>query len=188
MAPSERIAISAMHHSGRFSIAITTRSPGAMPSAARPRARRTTASRVSRQLIDFQLPPRLAERNGRSPNSAARAKNIAARLRAESTSSGACRSAIRFLPRSFLLGREPSRCVAAMRGLEIAAAHPISGARNFSERTMAQAALRKNRAAPGKAKLGVLPAWRLGDLYTARDAPELSRDLDWARGEAKAFR
>jgi len=53
---------------------------------------------------------------------------------------------------------------------------------------MAQAALRKNRAAPGKAKLGVLPAWRLGDLYTARDAPELSRDLDWARGEAKAFR
>ena len=53
---------------------------------------------------------------------------------------------------------------------------------------MAQAALRKNRAAPGKAKLGALPAWRLGDLYTARDAPELSRDLDWARGEAKAFR
>ncbi|HEY7608140.1 MAG TPA: M3 family oligoendopeptidase [Alphaproteobacteria bacterium] len=53
---------------------------------------------------------------------------------------------------------------------------------------MAQAALRKNRAATGKAKLGALPAWRLGDLYPSRDAPELARDLDWARGEAKAFR
>jgi oligoendopeptidase F len=53
---------------------------------------------------------------------------------------------------------------------------------------MAQAALRKNRAAPGKAKLGPLPAWRLDDLYKARDAAELKRDLDWAAGEAKAFR
>ncbi|MFO0989752.1 MAG: M3 family oligoendopeptidase [Alphaproteobacteria bacterium] len=53
---------------------------------------------------------------------------------------------------------------------------------------MAQAALRKNRAAAGKAKLGPLPAWRLDDLYTGRDAGELARDLDWAAGEAKAFR
>jgi oligoendopeptidase F len=53
---------------------------------------------------------------------------------------------------------------------------------------MAQAALRKNRAAPGRAKLGPLPVWRLDDLYTSRDAAELKRDLDWAAGEAKAFR
>lgn len=53
---------------------------------------------------------------------------------------------------------------------------------------MAQAALRKNRAAAGTAKLGPLPTWRLDDLYKARDAAELARDLDWAAGEAKAFR
>jgi oligoendopeptidase F len=53
---------------------------------------------------------------------------------------------------------------------------------------MAQAALRKNRAASGKAKLGPLPAWRLDDLYKARDAAELKRDLDWSAGEAKSFR
>jgi oligoendopeptidase F len=53
---------------------------------------------------------------------------------------------------------------------------------------MAQAALRKNRAASGKAKLGPLPVWRLDDLYPSRDAPELKRDLDWAAGEAKGFR
>ena len=53
---------------------------------------------------------------------------------------------------------------------------------------MAQAALRKNRAAKGKAKLGALPVWRLDDLYPSRDAPELARDLDAAAGEAKAFR
>jgi oligoendopeptidase F len=53
---------------------------------------------------------------------------------------------------------------------------------------MAQATLRKNRAAPGKAKLGPLPVWRLDDLYPSRDAPELARDLDWAAGEAKSFR
>ncbi|MBL8664962.1 MAG: hypothetical protein JNM29_19170, partial [Candidatus Odyssella sp.] len=48
--------------------------------------------------------------------------------------------------------------------------------------------MRKNRAAAGTAKLGPLPAWRLDDLYKARDAAELARDLDWAAGEAKAFR
>jgi oligoendopeptidase F len=53
---------------------------------------------------------------------------------------------------------------------------------------MAQAALRKNRAASGKAKLGPLPVWRLDDLYASRDAAELKRDLDWAAGEAKSFR
>src|SRR6185295_4789191 len=51
-----------------------------------------------------------------------------------------------------------------------------------------QAALRKNRPAKGKAKLGALPAWRLADLYPSRDAAELKRDLDWAAGEAKSFR
>ena len=53
---------------------------------------------------------------------------------------------------------------------------------------MAQAAARKNRAGTSKPKLGALPAWRLEDLYPARDAPQLKRDLDWAAGEAKAFR
>ena len=53
---------------------------------------------------------------------------------------------------------------------------------------MAQAAARKNRAGTGKPKFGALPAWRLEDLYPARDAPQLKRDLDWAAGEAKAFR
>jgi oligoendopeptidase F len=53
---------------------------------------------------------------------------------------------------------------------------------------MAQAALRKNRAARTGPKLGALPAWRLDDLYPARQAPELARDLGWAAGEAKAFR
>src|SRR5262249_30703034 len=56
------------------------------------------------------------------------------------------------------------------------------------ERNMAQAALRKNRPVLGKAKLGPLPVWRLEDLYKSRDAAELKRDLDWAAGEAKAFR
>jgi oligoendopeptidase F len=53
---------------------------------------------------------------------------------------------------------------------------------------MAQAAARKNRSPRAKPKLGALPAWRLEDLYPARDAPQLQRDLDWGAGEAKAFR
>ena len=53
---------------------------------------------------------------------------------------------------------------------------------------MAQAALRKNRSASGKAKLGPLPAWRLDDLYASRDATELKRDLGWSAGEARSFR
>ncbi|MBK8907612.1 MAG: M3 family oligoendopeptidase [Rhodospirillales bacterium] len=32
------------------------------------------------------------------------------------------------------------------------------------------------------------PTWRLGDLYTAIDAPDLDADLDWARAEAATLR
>jgi oligoendopeptidase F len=35
--------------------------------------------------------------------------------------------------------------------------------------------------------LGPLPEWDLSDLYPAPDAPEITRDLDWLRGECAAF-
>jgi oligoendopeptidase F len=35
--------------------------------------------------------------------------------------------------------------------------------------------------------LGPLPEWDLSDLYTAQDAPELTRDLDWLERECAAF-
>jgi len=53
---------------------------------------------------------------------------------------------------------------------------------------MAQAAMRKNRPGKSKPKLGALPVWSLADLYPSREAPALTRDLDWGAGEAKAFR
>jgi oligoendopeptidase F len=42
-------------------------------------------------------------------------------------------------------------------------------------------------AQKGHNELGVLPHWDLRDLYPAPDSPELKRDLDWAKAEAKAF-
>ncbi|MBS8227287.1 M3 family oligoendopeptidase [Vannielia litorea] len=43
-------------------------------------------------------------------------------------------------------------------------------------------------AAPSGGKnLGDLPEWDLSDLYTAEDAPELKRDLDWLAQECPAF-
>ncbi|MCO6382772.1 M3 family oligoendopeptidase [Oceanicola sp. 502str15] len=43
-------------------------------------------------------------------------------------------------------------------------------------------------AAPSGGKnLGDLPEWDLSDLYTAEDAPELTRDLEWLAGECPAF-
>ncbi|MCQ0092489.1 M3 family oligoendopeptidase [Roseovarius sp. M141] len=35
--------------------------------------------------------------------------------------------------------------------------------------------------------LGKLPDWDLSDLYTAPDAPELARDMDWLEAECAAF-
>ncbi|MFT7595714.1 MAG: oligoendopeptidase F, partial [Paracoccaceae bacterium] len=35
--------------------------------------------------------------------------------------------------------------------------------------------------------LGDLPEWDLSDLYTAPDALELARDLDWLEGECASF-
>ncbi len=43
-----------------------------------------------------------------------------------------------------------------------------------------------NANAKGK-DLGNLPDWDLSDLYTAPDAPELSRDMDWLEAECAAF-
>jgi len=39
----------------------------------------------------------------------------------------------------------------------------------------------------GSASLGELPEWDLSDLYTAENAPELQRDLDWLERECTAF-
>ncbi len=42
-------------------------------------------------------------------------------------------------------------------------------------------------AQKGHNEFGALPEWDLTDLYPAADSPELKRDLDWAKAEAKAF-
>jgi oligoendopeptidase F len=41
--------------------------------------------------------------------------------------------------------------------------------------------------ATGGEPLGTLPEWDLRDLYTAPDAPELKRDMEWVEGECDAF-
>jgi oligoendopeptidase F len=43
------------------------------------------------------------------------------------------------------------------------------------------------QAQKGHNAFGELPSWNLDDLYPGPDSPELKRDLDWARAEAKAF-
>ncbi len=47
--------------------------------------------------------------------------------------------------------------------------------------------LRDANATPGTEGLGNLPEWDLSDLYTAEDAPELARDLEWLEAECAAF-
>ena len=42
-------------------------------------------------------------------------------------------------------------------------------------------------AQKGHNAFGTLPEWDLTDLYPAPDSPELKRDLDWAKAEAKSF-
>jgi oligoendopeptidase F len=39
----------------------------------------------------------------------------------------------------------------------------------------------------GHNEFGALPEWDLTDLYPAPDSPELKRDLQWSKDEAKAF-
>ncbi len=39
----------------------------------------------------------------------------------------------------------------------------------------------------GGNSLGALPEWDLSDLYTAEDAPELARDMDWLEKECASF-
>ncbi|MCD9146204.1 M3 family oligoendopeptidase [Pseudophaeobacter flagellatus] len=47
--------------------------------------------------------------------------------------------------------------------------------------------VRDANASSGSDELGNLPEWDLTDLYTADDAPELRRDLDWLEQECTAF-
>ncbi|AVO39580.1 M3 family oligoendopeptidase [Pukyongiella litopenaei] len=47
--------------------------------------------------------------------------------------------------------------------------------------------LRDANATPGTEGLGNLPEWDLSDLYSAEDAPELARDLEWLETECAAF-
>ncbi|MDP7151275.1 MAG: M3 family oligoendopeptidase [Paracoccaceae bacterium] len=47
--------------------------------------------------------------------------------------------------------------------------------------------VRDANAVSGTDNLGDLPQWDLSDLYTADDAPELTRDLDWLEGECASF-
>jgi oligoendopeptidase F len=42
-------------------------------------------------------------------------------------------------------------------------------------------------AQKGHNEFGTLPEWKLEDLYPATDSPELTRDLEWSKTEAKAF-
>ncbi|MFX0545564.1 M3 family oligoendopeptidase [Roseovarius sp. S1116L3] len=51
---------------------------------------------------------------------------------------------------------------------------------------LSQPAHDANANAKGK-DLGDLPEWDLSDLYTAPDAPELKRDMDWLESECAAF-
>ncbi|MDE4305190.1 M3 family oligoendopeptidase [Phaeobacter gallaeciensis] len=47
--------------------------------------------------------------------------------------------------------------------------------------------VRDANAGGGSDAFGNLPEWDLTDLYTADDAPELARDLDWLEQECSAF-
>ncbi len=47
--------------------------------------------------------------------------------------------------------------------------------------------VRDANATSGDKNLGNLPEWDLSDLYTAPDAPELTRDLDWLDQACKEF-
>ncbi len=47
--------------------------------------------------------------------------------------------------------------------------------------------LRLREDETGAGGFGDLPEWDLSDLYTAPDAPEVARDLDWLREECRAF-
>ena len=47
--------------------------------------------------------------------------------------------------------------------------------------------VRDANASGGKPSFGDLPEWNLDDLYTAEDAPELKRDLDWLEQACNSF-
>ena len=47
--------------------------------------------------------------------------------------------------------------------------------------------VRDANASGGKPDFGDLPEWNLNDLYTAEDAPELKRDLDWLEQSCASF-
>ncbi len=47
--------------------------------------------------------------------------------------------------------------------------------------------LRDANPSAGESPLGKLPEWNLDDLYTAENAPELKRDLDWLEDACRSF-
>ncbi len=47
--------------------------------------------------------------------------------------------------------------------------------------------VRDSNAGAGASPWGNLPEWNLDDLYTAEDAPELKRDLDWLEEACRSF-
>ncbi|MBV1896946.1 MAG: oligoendopeptidase F, partial [Rhodobacteraceae bacterium] len=47
--------------------------------------------------------------------------------------------------------------------------------------------VRDANAGSGSDNLGNLPEWDLSDLYTATDAPELARDLEWLENACASF-
>src|SRR5882762_2998551 len=55
-------------------------------------------------------------------------------------------------------------------------------------RAMVRSATEAATTVAGKAALGPLPEWDLGDLYPSRDSPELARDLTELAAQATAFR
>src|SRR5690606_39785851 len=55
------------------------------------------------------------------------------------------------------------------------------------ERTMPAASAPAEQAAAADPALGLLPAWRLADLYPGKDAPALKADIDKATALTKDF-
>src|SRR5215212_7663441 len=71
---------SAISHSGRFSLTSITRSPGSSPMRVRLSANAATCRAASFHVTACHAPSRFAERNGLSPFSVARVRNMLTRL------------------------------------------------------------------------------------------------------------
>src|SRR3982751_4534521 len=83
-----------------------------------------------------------------------------------------------------MLHKEPrSLEKAGPRGYGRAVFRPDESRRFMADLPRAAAA----SAEAGHNEFGAMPHWALEDLYPAVDSPELTRDLAWAKAEAKAF-